>query len=329
MSSSHDAAAVAARPGSAQNDPINLISDSDTDSADSSTTDEGSARGRRRHTHSDDGHGEMDEDNDYEGEEEQVPCEFRTRRFHTGECERYFDCPGHEVGRVLDEDGEGDSPMGGVAVQGGPTGMADDPIMVRDDSPEVVVRGAAAGDRVLQLPRWQPDAEVTYCPICRTQFSIFVRKHHCRYGPCLDVGGRMAADVNRKCGRVVCGSCSPHRITIPYQYIVQPPGMPRLPAPRSPPALLGSDGSFVDFGALGGGERVRLCNPCVPDPNIAPPQTPGGHSRSQSTADAPATASPQTARGWGSYFGGGPAVSAAHARSRSVTMVCWPMCQPR
>jgi hypothetical protein len=32
----------------------------------------------------------------------------------------------------------------------------------------------------LVLPRWQPDAEVTYCPICHTQFSIFVRKHHCR-----------------------------------------------------------------------------------------------------------------------------------------------------
>ena len=31
------------------------------------------------------------------------------------------------------------------------------------------------------LPRWQPDAEATYCPICRTQFSFFVRKHHCRY----------------------------------------------------------------------------------------------------------------------------------------------------
>ncbi len=31
------------------------------------------------------------------------------------------------------------------------------------------------------LPRWQPDAEVTYCPICNAQFSIFVRKHHCRY----------------------------------------------------------------------------------------------------------------------------------------------------
>ncbi|KAI6785710.1 uncharacterized protein J7T54_006049 [Emericellopsis cladophorae] len=56
-------------------------------------------------------------------------------------------------------------------------------------------------------PRWQPDAEVTYCPICQTQFSFFVRKHHCR-----------------KCGRVVCNACSPHRIIIPHQFIVRPPG---------------------------------------------------------------------------------------------------------
>ncbi len=39
--------------------------------------------------------------------------------------------------------------------------------------------------REIVLPRWQPDAEVTYCPICRTQFSFFVRKHHCRYAPTL------------------------------------------------------------------------------------------------------------------------------------------------
>jgi len=31
------------------------------------------------------------------------------------------------------------------------------------------------------LSRWQPDAEATLCPICHAQFSIFVRKHHCRY----------------------------------------------------------------------------------------------------------------------------------------------------
>lgn len=34
------------------------------------------------------------------------------------------------------------------------------------------------------LPRWQPDSEVTFCPICRTQFSFFVRKHHCRLVVC-------------------------------------------------------------------------------------------------------------------------------------------------
>ncbi|EHA25918.1 hypothetical protein ASPNIDRAFT_143971, partial [Aspergillus niger ATCC 1015] len=51
---------------------------------------------------------------------------------------------------------------------------------------------------------WQPDAEVTKCPICGTTFSFWYRKHHCR-----------------KCGRVVCASCSPHRITIPRQFIVR------------------------------------------------------------------------------------------------------------
>jgi len=43
----------------------------------------------------------------------------------------------------------------------------------------------------------------------------------------------------------------------------------------------------------GGGERVRLCNPCVPDPNTTPPQpigspnqnqfSPRSHYRSQSS----------------------------------------------
>lgn len=39
----------------------------------------------------------------------------------------------------------------------------------------------SGGPSDVALPRWQPDAEVTICPICHTQFSIFVRKHHCRY----------------------------------------------------------------------------------------------------------------------------------------------------
>lgn len=92
---------------------------------------------------------------------------------------------------------------------------------------------------------------------------------------------------------MVCSSCSPHRITIPYQYIVQPPtdGVPSSNRPTLDGARVGST---TETGTLGGGERVRLCNPCVPDPNTAPPQAiqPSlqrrqyNHSRSASTASA-------------------------------------------
>ncbi|KAL8856275.1 MAG: hypothetical protein Q9178_007112 [Gyalolechia marmorata] len=132
--------------------------------------------------------------------------------------------------------------------------------------------------RDIILPRWQPDSEVTRCPICKTTFGFWYRKHHCR-----------------KCGRVVCANCSPHRITIPRQFIVQPPQdedrttregfsagievvdlteddnagvwAPRSSTenqdtPRSPHIRIDP--------ALGGGQEVRLCNPCVPDPNPSP-----------------------------------------------------------
>ncbi|PKS06381.1 hypothetical protein jhhlp_007129 [Lomentospora prolificans] len=149
------------------------------------------------------------------------------------------------------------------------------------------------------LPRWQPDSDVTICPICRTQFSFFVRKHHCR-----------------KCGRVVCNACSPHRIVIPYQYIVRPPTQARISQ-----LYLGDDG----IGYSDGGERVRLCNPCVPDPNTNPPSaltspnqnSPRPHHRSQSSVSG--------------GFGAFPPVQSPglfpsntlndpYARGRSVTM---------
>lgn len=127
------------------------------------------------------------------------------------------------------------------------------------------------------LPRWQPDSEVPECPICGVAFSFWYRKHHCR-----------------KCGRVVCAACSPHRITIPRQFIVRPPETQRplstLIQPNPSPAqvinLIDDDdepstssptrntsvpAQFLNPG-LGGGEVVRLCNPCVPDPNPDPPR---------------------------------------------------------
>lgn len=130
------------------------------------------------------------------------------------------------------------------------------------------------------LPRWQPDAEVSSCPICGTIFSFWHRKHHCR-----------------KCGRVVCAACSPHRITIPRQYIVRPPeptDAPLPPGSRSSPSsnvvdLTGDDTATsrsILNPALGGGEEVRLCNPCVPDPNPNPlgyeAQRPHGHRSTHS-----------------------------------------------
>ncbi|KAF1825233.1 uncharacterized protein K489DRAFT_315338, partial [Dissoconium aciculare CBS 342.82] len=48
------------------------------------------------------------------------------------------------------------------------------------------------------LPQWQADADASHCPVCENEFTFWYRKHHCR-----------------KCGRVVCATCSPHRITIP------------------------------------------------------------------------------------------------------------------
>jgi hypothetical protein len=129
-------------------------------------------------------------------------------------------------------------------------------------------------------------------------------------------------DCARKCGRVVCNSCSPHRITIPYQYIVQPPGTPRVLAQRYP-SVTSMDSGFSDFSTLGGGERVRLCNPCVPDPNTTPPRTQDSHAgrthlRTQSsTSNAFSGDAP---RRYGTYFPPMPAGEAL-IRSRSVTLV--------
>lgn len=130
----------------------------------------------------------------------------------------------------------------------------------------------------IALPKWQADSDVSECPICGVAFSFWHRKHHCR-----------------KCGRVVCASCSPHRITIPRQYIVRPPEFvdlvsdsPQIPSSHPPPVVdLTDDDPVLSLStstaaaaattrttalnpALGGGEEVRLCNPCVPDPNPNP-----------------------------------------------------------
>ena len=128
--------------------------------------------------------------------------------------------------------------------------------------------------REITLPRWEPDAGVSKCPICGTTFGFWYRKHHCR-----------------KCGRVVCANCSPHRITIPRQFIVHPPEDAALNSSTASNSgievvdLTSDDDAPGEVAnleerpqsseyridpALGGGQEVRLCNPCVPDPNPLP-----------------------------------------------------------
>ena len=129
--------------------------------------------------------------------------------------------------------------------------------------PPDVQRGENNRSEELPIPQWQPDAEASSCPICHTAFSFWYRKHHCR-----------------KCGRVVCANCSPHRITIPRQFIVHPPegSLEGLGADHDGQEAAAGSAGFDRHGstpygidpALGGGQEVRLCNPCVPDPNPAP-----------------------------------------------------------
>lgn len=49
--------------------------------------------------------------------------------------------------------------------------------------------------QLLTKPVWVPDSMSKECMVCSVKFTAFIRKHHCR-----------------RCGRVVCTTCSPHRM---------------------------------------------------------------------------------------------------------------------
>ncbi|KAG5361694.1 E3 ubiquitin-protein ligase PIB1 [Yarrowia sp. C11] len=65
---------------------------------------------------------------------------------------------------------------------------------------------------------WIPDEQAVSCNCCQATFSLFNRRHHCR-----------------KCGNVVCNSCSTTRTRYPPNtYVVSPPSQIFLESPHVP-----------------------------------------------------------------------------------------------
>lgn len=53
------------------------------------------------------------------------------------------------------------------------------------------------GNNVREAPRWVPDDQVQECTSCKTEFTFFKRRHHCR-----------------NCGHIFCSACSSHSIPL-------------------------------------------------------------------------------------------------------------------
>lgn len=66
-------------------------------------------------------------------------------------------------------------------------------------SATVKKRSKATSDDTRELaPVWKEDSEASHCMICKTNFTLFNRKHHCR-----------------SCGQICCNSCSLQRRVLP------------------------------------------------------------------------------------------------------------------
>ena len=59
---------------------------------------------------------------------------------------------------------------------------------------------AEAGKLGNSAPVWVPDRRVTMCQNCAVEFSVLVRRHHCR-----------------ACGKVVCATCSANKAPLRYR----------------------------------------------------------------------------------------------------------------
>lgn len=57
------------------------------------------------------------------------------------------------------------------------------------------------------IPTWENNKEAISCRRCQKWFNFIIRRHHCR-----------------KCGQIICNSCSQHRVYLPPSDIIIPNG---------------------------------------------------------------------------------------------------------
>lgn len=112
------------------------------------------------------------------------------------------------------------------------------------DSPGASSRASEASDERAQrvaahsATRWEVDCDVDACRRCARRFTLFFRKHHCR-----------------RCGQIVCDTCSSHRALLREEELVIDPLLPEmLEAELQHPA--------------------RVCDACVHTYHLAMPPAP-------------------------------------------------------
>ena len=97
-------------------------------------------------------------------------------------------------------------------------------------------------------PIWRPDETSGLCSRCNVQFSLLVRRHHCR-----------------KCGNIVCDNCSKDRVILTNINNGKPA---RVCAPCK--AMLSGDG-IRDTGKTTGSAVLRRPSATAPPP-VPPPE---------------------------------------------------------
>ena len=58
--------------------------------------------------------------------------------------------------------------------------------------------GRTENTKEAHAPIWQPDSSAKNCTLCKAEFTITRRRHHCR-----------------SCGRLACANCSTHKLILP------------------------------------------------------------------------------------------------------------------